>query len=218
VSVERVGAVEVVTDPEPTIPEMMSVLPDVGERLAEADVLLLRVRELEAEVQRLTDYADEQTHRREDAEAGRDQWIHIAETRGIVPGKTQHLSDPARAITAAQAAERRAHRRAAYREREIRRLNEVVDGLVRLVYLMPKLPAKPKALHPDIRAALVWAYSRHARELTGTIFDPPALPLEVRVELAECYAADLRVLGRMDRVIADRFGVEVTHVCAEATL
>jgi hypothetical protein len=194
--------------------EMTSVLPDVAERLDEADRLLLRTRELEAEVQRLTEYADEQTHRREDAEAGRDQWIHIAETRGIVPGKTQHLSDPARAVVAAQTAEDRAHRRAAYREREIRRLNERIDGLVRLVYLLPKLPVKPKALHPDIRSALVWAYSKHARELTGSIFDLPALPLEVRTELAACYAADLRVLGfRSERVTADRFGVEVTHVC-----
>ena len=137
---------------------------------------------LEADVKAARAAEQSERDRREAAEASRDQWIAIAQRQGVVLGKTQGLGDPQLAIDAAYAAESRTRRRLEEHVSLVLRRDQTIEGLVRLVRMLPKLPAPPKKLHPDVAMAVRWALSdRTAIAITAA--PQVALPASVLAEL-----------------------------------
>ena len=138
------------------------------------------IAQLEADVKAARDAERMERDRREAAEASRDQWIAIARGQGVVLGKTQGLGDPQLAIDAAYAAEARTRRRLEEHVSLVLRRDQTIEGLVRLVRMLPKLPMSPKKLHPDVAMAVRWALSDRT---TITAAPQVAVPASVLAEL-----------------------------------
>lgn len=137
-----------------------------------------RIRELEDDLARARAAEQSERDRRLAAEESRDQWVSIARGQGAQAGQGALWGDPQLAIDAAYAAERRTRRRLEEQVSLVLQRDQTVEGLVRLVRLLPKLPVPVKNLHPDVASALLWALGPRT-----TILDSPAMASFVITEL-----------------------------------
>lgn len=166
--------------------------PDVAERLDEVDLLRLRIAELEQETVRLRQHAEEQVHRREQAETSRDHWITIAGEKGIQPGRTQHLVDPLDQMRQSSRDADYARHLLTERDSEVILGRQLAESLAHFARLVPKLPCPVKALPHDVAMALHWALLyRHHHD----VLPQPKLPADQLAGIAKRYADHQAALG-----------------------
>jgi hypothetical protein len=146
----------------------------------------LRITELERDLSAARVAEQAERDRRLSAEESRDQWVAIAQGRGVQLGRTAGLGDPQLAIDAAHAAERRARDQNERLSAEARHARLLVDGLAVLVRALPRLPIPVKRLHPDTVMVLDLLLSAHYR--AAMVLDAPALPAEVVAEIRSAAA------------------------------
>lgn len=145
----------------------------------EAEITARRIAELETDLAAARSAEQSERDRRLAAEASRDQWVTIARGRGLTTEQGSLWGDPQLAINAAYAEEARTRRRLEEQVSLVLRRDQTVEGLVRLVRLLTKLPVPVKKLHPDVALAVHWALGDRT-----TVIDAPAMSAAVRAELA----------------------------------
>jgi hypothetical protein len=171
--------------------------------VSESDMLRRRIADLEASLAAATASEQAERERREAAEMSRDQWATIAGARGVDTSRAQHLGDPYLAIQQAYALEARTARRLREVEQSLLTERQRMEALAQIVYVLPKLPAVPKKLHPDVVRTLAWLYSEKGVYAAGCTGLHRGVPQEVADEVqriaTQARLFELRSLARGPR-------------------
>lgn len=182
--------------------EQLDLLPpEVAEQLPETDLLHLRIADLREQVERLERRADAETHRRQGAEASRDQWIAIAQGNGVQLGRTQHMTDPRIAQRAAERDADYARQLLQQRDTDVLAGRQLAESLAHFARLVPKLPCPVKALPHDVAMALYWAVAVSARR-HYEVLPAPKMPVDQVAAIAKRYADHQAALGYSARQVA----------------